>query len=100
MTVRRKCTNTWANSKKSSSWNCHNPKKAEVLDLWKAEILRFKEYLEEKFEVTITDEQVREAVKLENKVRASLKNLYGVMRHDPAPIKGHDLFRVLYGSGF
>lgn len=22
------------------------------------------------------------------------------MRHDPAPIKGHDLFRVLYGSGF
>ena len=74
--------------------------KAEVLDLWKAEILRFKEYLEEKFEVTITDEQVREAVKLENKVRASLKNLYGVMRHDPAPIKGGDLFKVLYGSGF
>ncbi|MBD9334975.1 MAG: 2-hydroxyacyl-CoA dehydratase [[Ruminococcus] faecis] len=72
----------------------------EVLDLWKAEILRFKEYLEEKFEVTITEEQVREAVKLENEVRTSLKNLYGVMRHDPAPIKGHDLFRVLYGSGF
>ena len=74
--------------------------KAEVLDLWKAEILRFKEYLEKKFEVTITEEQVREAVKLENEVRTSLKNLYGVMRHDPAPIKGHDLFRVLYGSGF
>ncbi len=74
--------------------------RAEVLDLWKAEILRFKEYLEEKFEVTITEEQVREAVKLENEVRTSLKNLYGVMRHDPAPIKGHDLFRVLYGSGF
>ena len=50
--------------------------------------------------MTITEEQVREAVKLENKVRTSLKNLYGVMRHDPAPIKGHDLFRVLYGSGF
>ena len=74
--------------------------KAEVLDLWKAEILRFKEYLEKKFEVTITEEQVREAVKLENEVRTSLKNLYGVMRHDPAPIKGGDLFKVLYGSGF
>ena len=74
--------------------------RTEVLDLWKSEILRFKEYLEEKFEVTITEEQVREAVKLENEVRTSLKNLYGVMRHDPAPIKGHDLFRVLYGSGF
>lgn len=74
--------------------------KAKVLDLWKAEILRFKEYLEKKFEITITEEQVRKAVKLENEVRTSLKNLYGVMRHDPAPIKGHDLFRVLYGSGF
>ena len=80
---------------------CDGKKKMyEYMGEFKAEILRFKEYLEEKFEVTITDEQVREAVKLENKVRASLKNLYGVMRHDPAPIKGHDLFRVLYGSGF
>lgn len=37
----------------------------EVFDLWKTEILRFKEYLKEKFEVTITQEQVREAVKLD-----------------------------------
>ena len=22
------------------------------------------------------------------------------MKHEPAPIKGHDLFKVLYGSGF
>ncbi len=44
--------------------------------------------------------RIREEVKLENEVRASLKNLYQVMRHDPAPIKGGDLFKVLYGSGF
>lgn len=28
------------------------------------------------------------------------KNLYEVMKHDPAPIKGQDLFKVLYGSTF
>ena len=77
-----------------------NTQREETLTLWKNEIIRFKEYLEKKFEVTITEEQIREAVKLENRVRTSLKGLYEVMRHDPAPIKGYDLFKVLYGSTF
>ena len=68
--------------------------------LWKSEIIRFKEYLEEHFETTITDEAVKEAIKEENAVRTALKNLYGVMKYDPAPIKGYDLWKVLYGSGF
>ena len=68
--------------------------------LWKSEIIRFKEYLEDHFETTITDEAVKEAIKEENAVRTALKNLYGVMKYDPAPIKGYDLWKVLYGSGF
>ena len=68
--------------------------------LWKSEIIRFKEYLEDHFETTITDEAVKEAIKEENAVRNALKNLYGVMKYDPAPIKGYDLWKVLYGSGF
>ena len=32
--------------------------------------------------------------------RSSLKKLYEVMKHDPAPINGQDLFKVLYGSTF
>ena len=70
------------------------------MKLWKKEIIRFKEYLEKKFEVTITDEDVRKAVKIENEARKALKRLYEVMQHDPAPISGHDLFKVLYGSTF
>ena len=64
------------------------------------EQIRFKEYLEQKFGVTITEEQIREAVKTENQARRSLKKLYEVMKYDPAPIKGQDLFKVLYGSTF
>ena len=48
----------------------------------------------------ITEDQIREAIKVNNAGRRSLKRLYEVMRHDPAPIKGHDLFKVLYGSTF
>ena len=77
-----------------------NSQSEAALTLWKGEILRLKAYLEQKFGVTITDEAVREAVKLNNRVRRSLKGLYDVMRHDPAPITGYDLFKVLYGSGF
>ena len=77
-----------------------NSQSAASLQLWKGEIVRFKEYLEEKFGVTITEEKIAEAIKEENEVRKSLKNLYEVMKHEPAPIKGHDLFKVLYGSGF
>ncbi|MCI6467896.1 MAG: 2-hydroxyacyl-CoA dehydratase family protein [Faecalicatena sp.] len=77
-----------------------NSQREESLKLWKSEIIRFKEYLEKKFDVEITEDQIREAIKVNNAGRRSLKRLYEVMRHDPAPIKGHDLFKVLYGSTF
>lgn len=77
-----------------------NSQSENALALWKAEVIRFKEYLVKKFDVTITEDDIREAVRKENKVRTSLKKLYQVMRRDPAPITGHDLFKVLYGSTF
>nr|WP_294468338.1 double-cubane-cluster-containing anaerobic reductase [uncultured Sellimonas sp.] len=77
-----------------------NRQTEEGLKLWKKEIIRFKEYLEQKFEVTITEEQVRDAVRIQNEGRVALKRLYELMKHDPAPMKGQDLFKVLYGSTF
>lgn len=77
-----------------------NSQREESLKLWKSEIIRFKEYLEKKFDVEITEDQIRDAIKVNNAGRRSLKRLYEVMRHDPAPIKGQDLFKVLYGSTF
>ena len=63
-------------------------------------MVRFREYLEKKFDVTITEDQIREAIRINNAGRRSLKKLYEVMKNDPAPITGHDLFKVLYGSTF
>lgn len=36
-----------------------NTQNESALELWKKEIIRFKEYLEETFNTTITEEQVR-----------------------------------------
>lgn len=77
-----------------------NSQREAVLPIWKSEILRLKDYLEELFGTEITDEKVRAAVRLNNEIRTATKLLYGVMKHDPAPIMGYDLFKVLYGSGF
>lgn len=77
-----------------------NTQGEEALKLWKSEMIRFREYLENKFDVDITEEQIREAIHVNNAGRRSLKKLYEVMKNDPAPITGHDLFKVLYGSTF
>ena len=67
---------------------------------WRESCLELKKKLEEKFGTVITDEAVRQAVHTENNVRRALQRFYGVMKHDPAPITGLELFRVLYGSTF
>lgn len=77
-----------------------NTQSEEALKLWKSEIIRFKEYLEKKFDVEITEDMIRGAIKTNNEVRRSLRSLYEVMKNDPVPIKGYDLFKVLYGSTF
>ena len=67
---------------------------------WRESCLELKKKLEEKFGTVITDEAVRQAVHTENGVRRALQRFYGVMKHDPAPITGLELCRVLYGSTF
>lgn len=77
-----------------------NTQREDALVLWRNEMIRFKEYLEKHFETTITEDDIRKAINVNNEARLALRNLYGVMKHDPAPITGYDLFKVLYGSTF
>ena len=77
-----------------------NTQREDALVLCRNEMIRFKEYLEKHFETTITEDDIRKAIKVNNEARLALRNLYGVMKHDPAPITGYDLFKVLYGSTF
>ena len=77
-----------------------NSQSDKGLELYKEELLRMKDYVEKKFEVTITDEDMRKAVKLENEIRVAKKNLVDTLKNDPCPVSGLDMFHVLYGSGF
>ena len=77
-----------------------NTQSIEALRLWKSELERLKEYIEEKFGKKITDEELRDSVRLTNEFRKAQKELMSLMAYDPVPVSGYDMFKVLYGAGF
>jgi benzoyl-CoA reductase/2-hydroxyglutaryl-CoA dehydratase subunit BcrC/BadD/HgdB len=78
-----------------------NTQKGEkAFELWKDEVVKLKELLEEKFEVTITEEKLKEAVKLKNKERKALKDFYSLGQLQPPALTGSDILKVVYGATF
>lgn len=77
-----------------------NRQSIEGRKLWRSEVVKLKEVLEEKFGVEITEEKLREQVRLSNQNRLALRHLYELMEMDPPPMTGLDLYSVLYGSKF
>ena len=70
------------------------------LRFWREEIIRFKEFLEEYFQVVITENDIRRAIVSQNKRRKALKRFYGLMKLEPVPMSGLELGKVLYGSKY
>ncbi|MBQ3091945.1 MAG: 2-hydroxyacyl-CoA dehydratase [Clostridia bacterium] len=68
--------------------------------LWREEVVRLKEKLEEQFGVEITEEKLREQVNLMNRNRLALRGFYELQKMDPPPVSGLDLYSVLYGSSY
>jgi benzoyl-CoA reductase/2-hydroxyglutaryl-CoA dehydratase subunit BcrC/BadD/HgdB len=68
--------------------------------LWKKEIIRLKARLEEEFQVSITDENLTEAISLRNRERRALKEFYELGKLCPPPISGTEMLSVLYGATF
>jgi benzoyl-CoA reductase/2-hydroxyglutaryl-CoA dehydratase subunit BcrC/BadD/HgdB len=77
-----------------------NSQSEEGLKLWKKEVFKFKEVLEKQFETTISDEKVKEAIKIKNEERKALKTFYSLGKLDPPALLGQDMFKVLYGATF
>ena len=69
-------------------------------DLWVEEIRRLRSRIEEEFEVTITDEDIWEAIDLVNREKKLLKEISDLNQLSPPPISGIDLLTVTWSSGF
>ena len=71
----------------------------EAVQFWKGVILHFKEKLEEKFGITITEEDVRQAARRKNRERDVMLHYLELGKLNPAPISGYEMgTRVDAGS--
>lgn len=81
----------------------HLPQTAEgedALESWNKEMAKFKSYLEEEFGVEITDEKLRDAIKLMNRERNAMKKLHKLNIHKPALLSGMDMMLAQWLKGF
>lgn len=72
----------------------------DALEIWKNEMVKFKEFLEEQFDVEITDEKLRDAIKLMNRERKAMRRLHKLNAHKPAPLLGTDMLLAQWLKGF
>lgn len=72
----------------------------DSLNSWHKEMIRFKEYLEKQLGVEITDEKLRDAIKLMNRERNAMKKLHKLNAHKPAPLSGMDMMLAQWLKGF
>lgn len=68
--------------------------------LWKAEIHRLKQAVEQRFGATITEQALREAIALKNQERRATANFYHVGQLNPPALSGMDILKVVYGATF
>ena len=71
-----------------------------AIKLWANEIERFKEKLEEFYGITITEDDIRAAIKDKNEERALLMEYFKLGALNPPPMSGMDIHRVLYQTQF
>lgn len=68
--------------------------------LWKNELVELVKKLEEKFDVKITEDKIRDAIKLCNEERKAVKEFFNLAKLNPSPVKGSDMHEALYSSSF
>lgn len=72
----------------------------EAREMWYQEVLKLKEKVEHDFNVTISDEKIRKAIKDKNEERKVIKEFYELSTLCPPPMTGLEQLNVLYGSQF
>lgn len=68
--------------------------------LWKSEILRLQQHIEERFGQPISEAALREAIVLKNRERQATADFYRLGQLNPPALSGADILKVVYGATF
>lgn len=77
-----------------------NSQSGAGLKLWKDEVIKLKTSLEEMFDVKISEDDIRKAIKIKNNERKALKKFYELGKKEPVAMLGQDIFSVMNGTTF
>ncbi|WP_371367219.1 (R)-phenyllactyl-CoA dehydratase beta subunit [Sporomusa rhizae] len=67
---------------------------------WLSEVKVLKDVLEKELDAEITEDKLREAIKVLNKERLLMQQLAEYMKHDPVPLTGQDFLKLMWGRNF
>ena len=73
---------------------------SDPVTVWTAELRRFIAFLEEKFNLTITDEDLRKAARQRNEQRRAHVALMELQKQVPPPFGGMQMYATMEGTGF
>lgn len=68
--------------------------------LWRSEILRLQSALEQQFNCTISEQDLRAAITLKNRERTALSSFYRLGQLNPPALSGSEILKVVYGATF
>ncbi|WP_416044852.1 double-cubane-cluster-containing anaerobic reductase [Clostridium tyrobutyricum] len=68
--------------------------------LWKDEIIRLKEKIEDMFDIEIKEEDIKQAILLKNRERQAIKDFYSLGKLKPSALMGMDILNVVNGATF
>ena len=73
---------------------------SDPVTVWTAALRRFIAFLEEKFNLTITDEALRQAARQRNAQRQAHMKLMELQKQTPPPLGGMQMYATMEGTGF
>ena len=71
-----------------------------ALEFWKNQIIAFKEKLEAFYGITITEEDIRKAIRIKNRERIVMREFLELGKLNPAPMSGYEIGTRLDAGSF
>ncbi len=72
----------------------------KALEFWKAEVIAIKEDFEQFYGIEITDDKIREAIKLRNRERKAVLDFFEIGRLKPTPLSGYEINTVISSNDY
>lgn len=77
-----------------------NQDEKQALPFWREEVIKFKQLVERETGKTLSDEDIRDAIKLLNRKRKAQKALMDIAKQKPSPLSGLELIEIMAKTGF